>query len=354
MFALLFLTALLAGLPSQAAESDILEGMESLFQNIIKAAEKSGLSPEETIALLKKGRETIYHQLQAKTKTELEILLSYDALDIGPLIILNLDASPSDRSASRLRSPEQLRSHAQDFTQQLTTVLHQQRVHTRKLIKQFGGGYKTCQAVDDAAIEIPLIELTTWANSYDFRVNKMRGVRRFNEMFHRLKAEIKQQHQIMALDCMIAVLIHRTTNKDDKTTQELSGRPTVIDADTLLLSGTRIRLHGIDAPEKEQRCAYSSGREYLCGIAATEDLRAKIGDASVRCVVTGRGKYQRLIGHCYLGDVELNRWLVEHGYALAYRPSSTQYVAEEQKAQAAGRGIWSGSFEKPWEWRRIH
>lgn len=355
MLALLFLTVLLIGSPGHTAESDTtLEGLESRLQNVLKAAEQSGLSTKEVVARLKQGRDKLYRELQAKTRVELEILLSYDALDIGPLIILNLDAPPSDRSASQLRSPEQLQSYAQDFARQLTTALHQQQAHIRKLVKQLGGGYKTCQAADDATTEIPLIELTTWANSYDFRVNKMRGVRRFNEMFQRLKAEIKQQHQIRAFDCMIASFIHRTTNKDNTTAQELSGRPTVVDADTLILSDTRIRLHGIDAPEKEQRCSYTNGVDYLCGVAATEELRAKIGKASIKCLITGRGKYKRLLGQCHLGDVDLSQWLVVNGYALAYRPSSTQYVLEEETAKSAKRGIWSGSFEKPWEWRRRH
>jgi len=354
MMILFLLTVLVFGLPSHAAETDILSEMESHFQNILEGIEQSEYSAEEVVKRLKTFREMLHRQIRTKTRTELEALLSQDALYIGPLPVLEENPSGSGRDRYQLLSPQQLRSRAQDIAQKLTAAFEQSRDHALKLVKQFGAEYGTCRARDVLEAEIPLVELTTWADSYDFRANKERGIRRFNETFHRLKTEAMQRNKIMAFDCMIAGLIHRTTNKDDKTTQELSGRPTVIDADTLLLSGTRIRLHGIDAPEKEQRCAYSSGREYLCGIAATEDLRAKIGDASVRCVITGRGKYQRLIGHCYLGDMELNHWLVEHGYALAYRPSSTQYVAEEQKAQAARRGIWSGAFEKPWEWRQRH
>ena len=356
MFVLLFLTILLAGLPSQAAESDILEGMESAFQNILKAAEKSGLSPKETVALLKKGRETLYRKLQAETRIELEILLSRDALYLGPLPVVEWGTSSERKSTYVILSPQQLRSRAQQIAQELETAFDQQRAYVLKLIRLVGGGneYETCQAKDISTTEIPLVELTMWAAAYNFRVNKERGIRRFNEMYHRLKATVRQKHPITLFDCMIAGLIHRMTHTRDKIAQELSGRPTVIDADTLLVSDKRIRLYGIDAPEKEQRCSYANGVEYLCGVAATEELRAKIGTAFVRCVVTERGKYQRLIGRCHLGDTDLSDWLVEQGHALAYRPSSTQYTATEETAKAAKRGIWSGAFEKPWEWRQKH
>jgi endonuclease YncB( thermonuclease family) len=31
---------------------------------------------------------------------------------------------------------------------------------------------------------------------------------------------------------------------------------------------------------------------------------------------------------------------------------SMDYVAAEDAARAAGRGMWAGTFEPPWEWRR--
>ncbi len=48
----------------------------------------------------------------------------------------------------------------------------------------------------------------------------------------------------------------------------------------------------------------------------------------------------------------LGAWMVENGWALAYRRYSLDYVDEEANAQAARRGIWAGQFVRPWEWRR--
>ncbi|HZA65683.1 MAG TPA: hypothetical protein VE592_01970 [Geminicoccaceae bacterium] len=40
------------------------------------------------------------------------------------------------------------------------------------------------------------------------------------------------------------------------------------------------------------------------------------------------------------------------GLALAYRRYSRDYVAAEDEARVAGRGMWAGTFEPPWDWRR--
>ena len=39
----------------------------------------------------------------------------------------------------------------------------------------------------------------------------------------------------------------------------------VIDGDTIWIGDTKIRLHGIDAPEMKQTCRTSKGKEKLCG-----------------------------------------------------------------------------------------
>ena len=44
--------------------------------------------------------------------------------------------------------------------------------------------------------------------------------------------------------------------------------------------------------------------------------------------------------------------MVRHGWALAYRHYSTAYVADEDAAHVAGEGIWRGTFDAPWDWRR--
>jgi endonuclease YncB( thermonuclease family) len=65
-----------------------------------------------------------------------------------------------------------------------------------------------------------------------------------------------------------------------------------------------------------------------------------------------RDRYDRLGAVCFKGSEDLNRWMVEQGWAVAYRRYSMDYVKAEEAAKAAGRGLWSGSFEMPWDWRK--
>ena len=53
-----------------------------------------------------------------------------------------------------------------------------------------------------------------------------------------------------------------------------------------------------------------------------------------------------------MGSEDLNRWMVEQGWAVAYRRYSMDYVQAEEAARATGRGLWSSSFEMPWDWRK--
>ena len=132
----------------------------------------------------------------------------------------------------------------------------------------------------------------------------------------------------------------------------LTGQALIFDADTVILSGERIRLKGIDSPETTQRCLDAEQQDYPCGQVSTHALIDKIGISPLTCVGDTRDRYGRLLATCYLDDLEVNAWLVQYGYALAYRKYSTRYVAEEEEAKTLKRGFWSGTFTPPWEWRK--
>ncbi len=133
--------------------------------------------------------------------------------------------------------------------------------------------------------------------------------------------------------------------------QPISGIATVIDGDTIEIHGTRIRLHGIDAPESRQECRRLDGTPWRCGQQAALALGGRIGHATVQCDGRSQDRYRRLIAVCYLGNDDLNRWMVASGWAVAYRIYSMDYVADEKRAHDARLRIWSGTFEMPWEWR---
>jgi endonuclease YncB( thermonuclease family) len=132
---------------------------------------------------------------------------------------------------------------------------------------------------------------------------------------------------------------------------DLSGNPRIVDGDTLHINKTKIRLHGIDAPESKQTCAADSV-EWPCGQDATKALADVINDQPVICKGDKRDRYKRLIAVCYVGETDLNAWMVRKGWALAYRRYSKDYVDEETAARDDRVGMWRGEFAPPWEWRR--
>ncbi len=58
------------------------------------------------------------------------------------------------------------------------------------------------------------------------------------------------------------------------------------------------------------------------------------------------------VGHGRTRDNPLSEGMAYTGWALAQREVSERYLVFEERAQAAGRGLWKGRFVTPWDWRR--
>ena len=113
----------------------------------------------------------------------------------------------------------------------------------------------------------------------------------------------------------------------------------VLDGDTIdvlidlgfeLYKKERVRIAGVDTPEKRTRDA----EEKELGIDATNWLKEKLdstiaGDDELTIrteLVGGVGKYGRLLGWLYVGDAELslNEQMITEGYAWAYDGGTKQ------------------------------
>ena len=132
----------------------------------------------------------------------------------------------------------------------------------------------------------------------------------------------------------------------------MTGVASVTDGDSIEIRGTRIRLHGIDAPESRQLCSSPSGQTWRCGQQAALALSDRIGRRSISCVARNIDRYGRNIAVCSQDGIDLNGWMVAEGWAVAYRLYSQDYVADETESRRAGRNIWTGTFVMPWDWRR--
>lgn len=137
---------------------------------------------------------------------------------------------------------------------------------------------------------------------------------------------------------------------------DLSGRvhiTKVSDGDSLRSGNLRIRLFGIDAPELKQQCADQNGVLWGCGVAAQRQLNGLIDtNKDLQCSLLDVDRYGRLIMQCFNGATDIGAAMVRSGHALAYRHFSDFYIAEEEQAKTALKGIWRGTFSPPWEWRR--
>ncbi|MFM9938090.1 MAG: thermonuclease family protein [Hyphomicrobiaceae bacterium] len=135
------------------------------------------------------------------------------------------------------------------------------------------------------------------------------------------------------------------------TGSDVTGRPTIVDGDTLHFEGTKVRLEGIDAPEAAQTCLTQMGHAWPCGAIATRELGRLIGRNEVRCENRGTDKYGRMLGVCFAGATELNAEMVRLGHAWAFVKYSQAYVAVEAEARQRRTGIWQGPAEPAWDFR---
>ncbi len=124
-----------------------------------------------------------------------------------------------------------------------------------------------------------------------------------------------------------------------------------MDGDTIevlhSLRTERIRLHGVDAPEKSQAFG-SRARQITAGLVFGRIVTVR---------EKGRDRYGRTLAEIVLPDGRiLNRELVASGFAWHYkRYSSDLGLARlEETARAQKRGLWVDAHPvAPWEFRRL-
>lgn len=108
----------------------------------------------------------------------------------------------------------------------------------------------------------------------------------------------------------------------------------VVDGDTLVASGRKIRLWGINAPEK--------GKPYYD--IATMFLEAVLKDGKLECKFIEKDRYQRDVMHCWVNQADLGALIVEAGLAIDYeRYSDGFYYYEERLAKMKKRGMWKNT-----------
>ena len=158
--------------------------------------------------------------------------------------------------------------------------------------------------------------------------------------------------------CLIFFFVTYNDVKSQET-KIISGIAKVIDGDTIRIKNNKIRLFGIDAPERKQQCQkpwlsisfLTLNKNYQCGKISTDRLKIKINNKFIMCKSRNKDRYNRFIAECFKDKTNINKWMVSSGYAVAYRKYSKKFVSQENLAKKDKLGLWSGSFEMPWKWR---
>ncbi len=124
----------------------------------------------------------------------------------------------------------------------------------------------------------------------------------------------------------------------------------VSDGDTITVlhngKGERIRLHGIDCPEKRQAFG-NRAKQFTSNLVFAKTVTVQILD---------RDRYGRTVGEVLLPDGRsLNRELVRAGLAWwywRYAPDNETLAQLERDARGAKRGLRADPHAvPPWEWR---
>ena len=125
----------------------------------------------------------------------------------------------------------------------------------------------------------------------------------------------------------------------------------VVDGDTAdirLQSGMiRVRLHAIDAPERDQPH----------GAASKQALSKLVYGKHVNVEPIEQDRYDRLVARLWLDGLDVNAEMVKQGAAWVYRryADDPAYCAYEKAARDLERGLWALPRDQraaPWEWRK--
>lgn len=133
-------------------------------------------------------------------------------------------------------------------------------------------------------------------------------------------------------------------------TGRLTGRVVKVqDGDTFTLltianDQVKIRLYGIDAPEKGQDFSRKS-KEYLSDLVAGKKVTVEH---------KGTDQYKRVLGIAYVNKLNVNEEMLRQGFAWRYKYNKDPHYLElQEKARKKKLNIWSQKNPvDPWQWRK--
>ena len=142
----------------------------------------------------------------------------------------------------------------------------------------------------------------------------------------------------------------------NKQTHTISGKVVnVADGDTITILNaenkqTKVRLYGIDAPEKAQ----DFGNKFR------EKLASLVAGKNIEVVVIDVDQYGRSVGRIKVDGKEVAEEMLKLGFAWLYTPyckipECARWKELETQAKTAKIGLWANpTAQEPWQWRKAH
>jgi len=139
----------------------------------------------------------------------------------------------------------------------------------------------------------------------------------------------------------------------------------VLDGDTVLIKRTsglvKIRLAEIDAPEVGHAGMGgqppNSQKAQAFGETSKRSLSDMVLGKQVKVVSQAVDQYGRMVAHISVNGLDVNAEQIRRGMAWEYSNyhSNKVYIALQQEAKQARRGLWAQSSPMPpWQWRKLH
>jgi len=163
---------------------------------------------------------------------------------------------------------------------------------------------------------------------------------------------LKRRNKPIALSLVVAAFILIQASVLYAETRITGKVISISDGDTITVLQNRqqfkIRLYGIDTPEKEQDFGSKAK-------AFTSDL---LYNKEVTVIQKDVDRYGRVVGMVYIGNTNINEAIVKAGFAWVYEayckdPFCGDWIELEQQARKNGIGLWAHPDpEPPWKFRK--
>lgn len=126
--------------------------------------------------------------------------------------------------------------------------------------------------------------------------------------------------------------------------RDLTGKPVVIDGNTIEIAGQPIRLFGVQAPGRDETCG-SGDAAWPCGANAGFALSRIIGSNWVTCLEKRRtaGAVYSVCHAAGAAGPDINARMIADGWARAAGDAPPAYLAHERRARAQAKGVWGGA-----------